>query len=207
MSLTRKALKAMGIEEEKIDQIIEEHTSTLEEIKSERDELRNKVKSLDTIQKQLDDANELLKSKDSGESEYKAKYEELQNEFTTYKTSIENEKTYNNKEAKFLGVLKESLGIVDDKSLTTIVHASKDKINGIELTDDGNIKDSDSLMEYVKSDFPAFIPQVSEQGAKTAQPPFTNGSGTTMTKEQISAIKDPVARQKAMKENINLYIK
>lgn len=207
MSLTRKALKAMGIEDEKIDQIIEEHTSTLEEIKSERDELKTRVKSLEPLQKQLEDANKLLESKDNGESEYKAKYEELQNEFTTFKTNIENEKTYHSKESKFLGVLKESLGIVDDKSLTTIVNASKDKISGIELTDKGDIKDSNALLEYVKSDFPAFIPQVSEQGAKTAQPPYTSGSGTTMTKEQISAIKDPVARQKAMKENIDLYIK
>ena len=41
MSLTRKALVAMGIEAEKIDQIMELHLNTVNEIKSERDELKS----------------------------------------------------------------------------------------------------------------------------------------------------------------------
>ena len=37
MSLTRKMLKAMGIEEEKIDQIIEAHSETVDSLKADRD--------------------------------------------------------------------------------------------------------------------------------------------------------------------------
>ena len=37
MSLTRKMLKAMGIEDEKIDQIIEAHTETVDALKEQRD--------------------------------------------------------------------------------------------------------------------------------------------------------------------------
>ena len=37
MSLTRKMLKAMGIEEEKIDQIIEAHSETVDALKKDRD--------------------------------------------------------------------------------------------------------------------------------------------------------------------------
>ena len=37
MSLTRKMLKAMGIEEEKIDQIIEAHSETVDSLKAVRD--------------------------------------------------------------------------------------------------------------------------------------------------------------------------
>ena len=37
MALTRKMLKAMGIEDEKIDQIIEAHTETTDPLTRERD--------------------------------------------------------------------------------------------------------------------------------------------------------------------------
>ena len=40
MALTRKMLKAMGIEDEKIDQIIEAHTETTDALKQQRDEAK-----------------------------------------------------------------------------------------------------------------------------------------------------------------------
>ena len=40
MALTRKMLKAMGIEDEKIDQIIEAHTETVDALKVERDQYK-----------------------------------------------------------------------------------------------------------------------------------------------------------------------
>ena len=45
MALTRKMLKAMGIEEEKIDQIIEAHTETVDALKADRDKLKRTLKS------------------------------------------------------------------------------------------------------------------------------------------------------------------
>ena len=40
MSLTRKMLKAMGIEDEKIDQIIEAYTETVDALKEQRDQYK-----------------------------------------------------------------------------------------------------------------------------------------------------------------------
>ena len=37
MALTRKMLKAMGIEEDKIEQIIEAHSETVDSLKADRD--------------------------------------------------------------------------------------------------------------------------------------------------------------------------
>lgn len=41
MALTRKLLRSMGIEDEKIDQIIDAHTETVNALKDERDGLKD----------------------------------------------------------------------------------------------------------------------------------------------------------------------
>ena len=43
MALTRKYLSALGLEADKIDQIIEAHTESLEGIKSERDKYKEQI--------------------------------------------------------------------------------------------------------------------------------------------------------------------
>ena len=54
MSLTRKMLKAMGIEDEKIDTIIEAHTETVDALKKERDGYKESADKLADVQKELD---------------------------------------------------------------------------------------------------------------------------------------------------------
>ena len=46
MSLTRKMLKAMAIEDEKIDQIIDAHTETTESLKEERDNYKESAEKV-----------------------------------------------------------------------------------------------------------------------------------------------------------------
>lgn len=60
MALTRKMLKAMGIGEEQIDQIIEAHADTVDALKEERDALKGKAQKLAGVQKELDDTKNSL---------------------------------------------------------------------------------------------------------------------------------------------------
>ena len=46
MSLTRKMLKAMGIEEDKIEQIIEAHTDVTDSLKADRDKYKEDAENL-----------------------------------------------------------------------------------------------------------------------------------------------------------------
>ena len=55
MSLTRKALSAMGIEDEKIDQIIEMHTDVTNALKEERDTYKADAEKLPAVQKELNE--------------------------------------------------------------------------------------------------------------------------------------------------------
>ena len=54
MALTRKYLKALGIEDEKIEQIIEAHTETVDGLKNERDGFKASADKLAEVQKELD---------------------------------------------------------------------------------------------------------------------------------------------------------
>ena len=75
MSLTRKMLKAMGIEEEKIDQIIEAHSETVDSLKADRDSYKEDAEKLKAVQKELDD----LKAK--GDDGWKEMHDRLKVEF------------------------------------------------------------------------------------------------------------------------------
>ena len=55
MALTRKSLKAMGLTDEQVDSIVEMHTETIDALKKERDDLREKAGQYDTVKKELDD--------------------------------------------------------------------------------------------------------------------------------------------------------
>ena len=57
MSLTRKFLKAMGIEDEKVDQIIEAHSETVDALKEERDGYKADAEKLPEVQRRLEAAN------------------------------------------------------------------------------------------------------------------------------------------------------
>ena len=196
MALTRKMLSAFGIEADKVDEIIEAHTETVNGLKAERDQYKAEAEKLPSIQKEL----EALKAKADGEDPYKEKYEALEKEFNDYKAGIEERDAHSKKENAFRSILKE-IGI-SDKRIDSVIKVSD--INGIEFDEQGNIKEADKLKESLSTEWADFISTTKEEGAKVANPPANDGK-TTMTKEQIRAISDPVARQKAMLENASLF--
>ena len=55
MSLTRRALGAMGIESEKIDQIIELHSETVDGLKSQISEYKSKSEKMQEMSKELEE--------------------------------------------------------------------------------------------------------------------------------------------------------
>ncbi len=75
MALTRKMLKAMGIEEEKVDQIIEAHTETVDALKTQAKEAEEKAKDVDKLQGRIDELEE--EAKDAKKDSWKVKYDAL----------------------------------------------------------------------------------------------------------------------------------
>lgn len=208
MSLTRKYLKALDIDETKIDQIIEQHIETLDSVKTERDEYKEKAEAAAEIQKKLDamtkERDKLQIKLDDGNS-YKAKYEAEHQAFEDYKKGVDADKVKTNKVNAYKALLKKA-GVKDTdngKRYNDIVRITD--FDAIELDDNGNIKDADTVVENIKSEWSGFVATTKQTGADTETPPANNHGDKKMTIEEIDAIKDTAARQKAMAENHELY--
>ena len=195
MSLTRKMLKAMGIEEEKIDQIIEAHSETVDSLKADRDSYKEDAEKLKDVQKELDD----LKAK--GDDGWKEKHDRLKEEFDQYKNDVQAKETKAAKEAAYRAILKDAN--LSEKGIEKAVkYADWDKI---ELGEDGKLKSANDHIKAVREEWAEYVTTTTTTGAKTSTPPANNGTGTGKTKEEIMAIKDGAVRRAEMAKNPHLF--
>ena len=197
MAFTRKMLKAMGIEDEKIDQIIDAHSETVDALKADRDTYKEDAAKLAAVQKELDE----LKAK--GDDGYKAKYEAEKAAHDALKADIAAKETKKAKTDAYRELLKGAN--IDEKRIATILRAEAPTIDKIELDADGKIKNAEQYTESIKSDWADFIVTQSAKGTNTATPPANGGTASTKTKEDILKIKDAGERQKAIAENPTLF--
>ena len=191
MSLTRKMLKAMGIEEEKIDQIIEAHSETVDSLKADRDSYKEDAEKLKDVQKELDD----LKAK--GDDGWKEKHDALKVEFDQYKNDVQAKETKAAKEAAYRDILKDAN--LSEKGIEkAIKYAEWDKI---ELGEDGKLKGANDHIKAAREEWAEYVTTTTTTGAKTSNPPANNGGKTGKTKEEIMAIRDPAVRQAEIAKN------
>ena len=194
MSLTRKMLKAMNIEEEKIDQIIEAHTETVDGFKDKLNDYKDKAEKYDSVKKELDDLKD-------GDNDWQKKYEKEHSDFEAYKTDITAKETKRTKEHAYRELLR-GAG-VSEKRLDAILKVTN--LDGVELDKDGKIKDADKHTETVKTEWADFVETTSTQGADIATPPANSGQ-QTMTKKDIMNIKDDKERLSAIEKHPELFV-
>ena len=195
MAFTRKMLKAMGIEEEKIDQIIDAHVEVVNSLKDERDGYRDKAEKFDDVAKEL----KTLKADNEGNS-WKDKYDKLQSDFDSYKEKQEEEKTKKAITDAYKEILKKTG--VSEKRINSILKVTD--MSEISLNKDGSLRNADKLEESIKNEWSDFIVQEGMEGAKVENPPKNTG-GTKMTKDEIFKIKDAKERQQAIADNHELF--
>lgn len=167
MALTRKMLKAMGIEEEKIDQIIEAHAETVDGLKADITKYKGDAEKLPNVQKELDDL------KAAGDGGWKEKYESEKTAFEQYKGEQTAKETRAAKE-KAVRAYYESKNITG-KNLEIAMRGSRAEIEALDL-DGENIKDAASLDALVAGDFAGLVSTTTTTGASTSNPP-TNNTG------------------------------
>lgn len=206
MALTRKMLSAMGIDDDKQDEIINAHIEVVNALKEERDGFKEDAKKANKLQKEIDDLNESMKNGER--SPYKVKYEakvdeynDLKKQFDDYKADVSAKELESKKSNAYKELLKESG--VSGKRIDSVLRVTD--LSKIELDNDGKIKDPDGLKKNIKEEWSDFIVTEQKQGANVSNPPANTGGGKK-TKEEILAIKDTAERQKAMYENKELFI-
>ena len=189
MALTRKMLKAMGIEDEKIEQIIEEHTESTDALKQQRDEYKAKAEAKATTSTEQ-------KPKDPEPSDgYKAKYDAEKKAFEDYKANIAAEKAEADKRAKYRELIVKAG--VDSKRVDSVLKVSD--LSEIKVKD-GAIEGADDLVKSIKEDWADFIPTTQKVGANAPNPPKNDGGAKKF--EDIIKMQDPVARQDALAKYI-----
>ena len=149
MALTRHFLKALELNEEQINSIVEAHTETISGVK---DELKAEMEDL------------------------KSKYEKEHSDFENYKSEVSAKETKAAKE-KAVKAYFESKGITG-KSLAIAMRCCKSELDGIEL-DGEKIKDKTALDELVKGDFSGLVATTKIKGVDTANPPANTGGRMT----------------------------
>lgn len=186
-------LKAMGIEEDKIDQIIEAHAETVEGLKADVNKYKGDAEKLPSVQRELDE----LKAEDHGKKarDWEKKYNDLMAE-NTKKAKIE----------AFRAVLKDAN--LSEKGIEKAVkYANWDSM---ELDENGGLKDAKAHIKTAKEEWSEYIETVTKTGADTPMPPANDG-GNKLTRADIYKKDDKgryvmstTERQKALAENPNL---
>ena len=169
MALTRKLLAALGIEESKIDQIIEAHTETTEALKKQRDQFKTEADKVSELEKELETA----KANAGNDDGYKQKYEKEHEAFETYKKDLAAKEAHEAKANAARAYLKDK-GI-GDKSLGLALKALGADIDSLELDGD-SIKDAKALDDALSGDLAQLVTTKETRGADTSTPPANEGN-------------------------------
>ena len=170
MALTRKFLSALGIEQDKIDEIITAHTETVDALKEQRDEYKAQAESVPTLTKELEDLKEQAEANKT--DEWQEKYTKLKDEFDEYKKTQDAEAVKRQKAEAVKKVLEE-IG-VSDKTIDSIVNVTDFDL--IEMEND-QIKDIETFKEDMSKKWEGFIVKTKQEGADIPNPPAKTGGG------------------------------
>lgn len=164
MALTRSMLKAMGIEPEKVDEIIGAHVESIDALKDQISELKESAKEVDKLKAE----NERLKAEQPEGNEWEEKYNSEHEAFEAYKKEIKSQETTRAKLDKFRALLNE-VGLTGKLAETIIKTQDMDKI---ELTDTGELSGADALKGTLEADWKDYIGQTHTGGTPEPTPPI-----------------------------------
>lgn len=191
MALTRNYLKSMGLTEEQVNAIIENHTDSIDGLKAELATARAAAETVEALTKERDELKDKLsKAGDAAK---------VQADFDAYRQQVETEKANAAKSAAVRKALKAS-GVQREEFLDLLM--GKVELDKVEMDGDA-VKDEASFVAPFKASYAGCFASESEQGTKLQNPP--SGGGTRMTKEQIAKIENRDERRAAIAANLDLY--
>jgi hypothetical protein len=186
-------LKGMNLSDEQVDAIIEEHASAKDSLKQKISQLEHKLEENGDYQKKYEKLADEVKS-----DNWKEKFDKVNDEFKSFKNSIEKAKCEEKKRDAYRKLLKDSN--VSDKQISAILKVTK--FDDLKLDEDGKFVDQDKILDNIKDEWSGFIVNTQVDGIQTEKP-LANKS--TMTKKDIMSIKDPVERQSQIANHLELF--
>lgn len=196
MSFTRSFLKALGLSDEQVQTVMEEHTNVTDALKQRLEGYKADAEKLPAVQKKLDALQ--------GGEDFKAKYEEEHTAFEKYKADV--------KAKADLDVMKD-----DFRQILTAENVSSrwiepitrmEDFSAMKLDESGKkLADPDKLRQMVRQKYSDYIATERTEHERIATPPEVKG-GPKLTREDIYKRDDhgryilsTEERQKAIAEN------
>ena len=188
---SRSFLKSIGLTDEQVTAVMDEHVSVTDALKQQRDAFKADAEKVPGLNQQI--------AALEAEKGYKKKYEDEHTAHEALKQKIVDDEAAAKVKAAYRQLLVDEK--VSDKHLDAVLRATD--FSGIKLDKDGKLENEKDLRENVKKEWDDFIVTTSERGAHVSTPPA--GAKAAKTKEEIFAIKDTAERQKAIAENHELF--
>lgn len=186
--MKREFLRGLGLEEETVQKIVDEHHDTLRDFKNKAEKTESLQEQLDKANKELDNRDkqitDLQKAKDGDNQELKDKLANYEKENAQYKADMKELKLNN---AVKLAVAKDA-NDADD----ILAFINKDEL---ELQDDGKVKGLDKAIESLKESKPYLFAESKPSGRTPDDGKNVNGG---ITQEEFNNM--------SVAERTNLFV-
>lgn len=164
LSLTRKFLEGMGIDEKQVESIIEAHSETVNGLKADRDKYKEQAGKVADLQKKLEEAEAASGSGD----EWEQKYQDEHQAFEDFKAQVETKKAEAAKAKAYREQVLAKAGIgaeyIDDVMGVT-------KLDTVKVGEDGSIEGAEELASKAREKWSSFVVKTKTTGSDPATPP------------------------------------
>lgn len=162
MALTRKFLKALGIEDDKIEEIITAHGETVSGLKDEIEKAKQGSEDSSATARERDD----LKQKVEALEKANGDAAKVQAEFDAYKARVDGEAAARTKTTLVRKALESANANPQaiDLLLKTI------NLDAVEIDGD-KLKDEEAILTPVKTNYADFFGKPAEKGQESTTPP------------------------------------
>ena len=168
MALTRAMLKGMGLTDEQINAIIDEHVSVTSALKESIKEYKEDAEKLPGVQKELDDLKADVKAGD-----WQNKYTHEHEEYEKFKTDIAAKEKSAALKSAYTKLLNECK--VGEKHIDSILRVTDFK--DMKLDENGTFENAEEIKKKIEADWSGFIATPSTKGADVNTPPAGGDSG------------------------------
>ena len=172
MAFTRNFLKALGLTDEQVGTIVEEHTSVTDALKKQRDDFKAEAERYKADAEKLPEVQKELDGLKNGE-DFKAKYDKEHQDFEDYKAEIARNETLAKKKAAYRQLLIDEN--INEKRLDAVIRTTD--FDKIELDENGKLQKTADLKKAIDSEWGDFKVTVHERKPTIPTPPGGNAGG------------------------------
>lgn len=168
MALTRKFLKALGIEEDKVEEIIAAHGETVTALKDQIEEAGKGAETLTAVTKERD----RLQADIAKMQEASGDAEKVRAEFDAYRQKVEAERATAGKAALLTDALR-AAGVQRESALKLLLRAAD--MDALTIAD-GKLTNADVAVAALRGEYGDLFGEEREQGVPRTQPPVGGGA-------------------------------